>query len=63
MDHSLVELPANLPAGAWDKLRGTRISGKLIELRTDAGTPSNRPGAHKAKSEFKKKPRAKKYAD
>ncbi len=46
MDHSLVELPANLPAGAWDKLRGTRISGKLIELRSDAGAPPNRPGAH-----------------
>ena len=63
MDHSLVELPANLPAGAWDKLRGTRISGKLIELRSDAGAPPNRPGAHKGKSEFKKKPRAKKHAD
>ena len=31
-DHSLVELPANLPAGAWEKLRSTRISGQLIEL-------------------------------
>jgi ATP-dependent RNA helicase DeaD len=39
-DHSLVELPADLPGGAWDKLRGTRISGKLIELTADAGAPS-----------------------
>src|SRR4051812_12766748 len=39
-DHSLVELPADLPGGAWDKLKGTRISGKLIELTPDAGSPS-----------------------
>jgi ATP-dependent RNA helicase DeaD len=31
-DHSLVELPENLPAEVWDRLRGTRISGQLIEL-------------------------------
>ena len=34
-DHSLVELPADLPAGAWSKLASTRISGKLIELALD----------------------------
>ncbi|MCB0912214.1 MAG: DbpA RNA binding domain-containing protein, partial [Propionibacteriaceae bacterium] len=33
VDHSLVELPAQLPAGAWARLAETRISGKLIELR------------------------------
>ncbi|MFC7495427.1 MULTISPECIES: DEAD/DEAH box helicase [unclassified Nocardioides] len=38
-DHSLVELPADLPGDAWDRLRGTRISGKLIELSRDAGGP------------------------
>ncbi len=32
LDHSLVELPAELPPGAWEALRSTRISGKLIEL-------------------------------
>ncbi|MFZ0529928.1 MAG: DEAD/DEAH box helicase [Propionicimonas sp.] len=31
-DHSLVELPATLPAPVWEALRSTRISGKLIEL-------------------------------
>ena len=46
-DHSLVELPADLPAGAWDKLRGTRISGKLIELQPDAGGPPARKPRHK----------------
>jgi len=36
-DHSLVELPADLPGDAWSKLSGTRISGKLIELSVDDG--------------------------
>jgi len=46
-DHSLVELPADLPGGAWDKLKGTRISGKLIELTPDAGAPSYNAGPKK----------------
>ncbi len=37
VDHSLVELPARLPQEVWDRLRDTRISGKLIELRPDTG--------------------------
>ncbi len=41
MDYSLVELPAQLPPGAWDKLRSTRISGQLIEL-TEAGESSRK---------------------
>jgi ATP-dependent RNA helicase DeaD len=41
-DHSLVELPADLPAGAWDSLQSTRISGKLIELTRDGGGPAAR---------------------
>jgi ATP-dependent RNA helicase DeaD len=39
-DHSIVELPADLPAGTLERLRGTRISGQLIELTPDRG-----PGA------------------
>jgi len=35
VDHSTVELPARLPDEAWEKLKSTRISGKLIELRRD----------------------------
>jgi ATP-dependent RNA helicase DeaD len=47
-DHSLVELPADLPGDAWDRLRGTRISGKLIELARDAGgPPRDRKPRHK----------------
>ena len=34
-DHTLVELPAKLPQEAWDALRGTRISGRLIELERE----------------------------
>lgn len=55
-DHSLVELPANLPPGAWDALRSTRISGKLIELSLDQ---DRRP---KKSGDFKK-PRHKKPRD
>ena len=49
-DHSLVELPAQLPAGTLDALQRTRISGKLIELALDDGAPLNRPGGHARKS-------------
>ncbi|MGD8195177.1 DEAD/DEAH box helicase [Herbiconiux sp. P18] len=34
-DYSLVELPADLPADTLRRLKDTRISGKLIELRPD----------------------------
>lgn len=48
VDHSLVELPASLPAQAWAALADTRISGKLIELRRweDRGA-TRRTGARK----------------
>jgi ATP-dependent RNA helicase DeaD len=59
-DHSLVELPADLPEPVWDALRQTRISGKLIELKRDAGAPSrdhrSRPDGDDPR---KKKPRQK----
>ncbi|WP_291054263.1 DEAD/DEAH box helicase [Herbiconiux sp.] len=34
-DFSLVELPADLPPGTLERLRDTRISGQLIELKPD----------------------------
>ncbi|GAB2766439.1 DEAD/DEAH box helicase [Terrabacter koreensis] len=46
-DHSLVELPATLPDGAWERLRGTRISGQLIELVLDEGRRGGRSGGHR----------------
>ena len=47
-DFSLVELPADLPRGALDRLANTRISGRLIEIKPDrfqrsAKRPERRP--------------------
>ena len=44
MDYSLVELPAQLPPGAWEKLQSTRISGQLIELTQDPGAKRPKGG-------------------
>lgn len=41
-EFSLVELPADLPGDVFDRLAGTRISGRLIELRPDTGAPRRR---------------------
>ncbi|KQZ11064.1 cold-shock protein [Agromyces sp. Root1464] len=41
-EFSLVELPANLPRETLERLDGTRISGRLIELRPDRGGPTRR---------------------
>jgi len=46
-DHTLVELPATLPAETWKKLHKTRISGKLIELTLDTGHKPPREGGRK----------------
>ncbi|MCW2767979.1 MAG: ATP-dependent helicase CsdA, partial [Nocardioides sp.] len=61
-DHSLVELPADLPGDVWTKLSGTRISGKLIELTLDASGPSQ-PAVGAPSHGDRKKPRAKKRYD
>ena len=63
-DFSLVELPRDLPAGTLDKLSGTRISGKLIEIRLDGGPPSRRadvprPPLLRRRDERARKPRHK----
>ena len=50
-DFSLVELPRDLPAGTLDKLSGTRISGKLIEIRLDGGPPSRRADSRAPRSD------------
>jgi ATP-dependent RNA helicase DeaD len=41
-EFSIVELPADLPAATLARLSGTRISGKLIELRPDRGSRPRR---------------------
>ena len=43
-DHSIVELPDDLPRDVFDALDRTRISGVLINLEPDRGAPSGRPG-------------------
>ncbi len=44
VDHTLVELPADLPHGTLDALSRTRISGQLIELtREDGAERPSRP--------------------
>ncbi len=47
-DFSLVELPADLPQGTFDRLRETRISGRLIALRLDRGAPGGRRDRERA---------------
>ncbi|QMU98770.1 DEAD/DEAH box helicase [Microbacterium esteraromaticum] len=41
-DFSIVELPVNMDPSVLDRLRDTRISGKLIEIRPDRGVPNRR---------------------
>jgi len=43
VDHSLVELPAELPSATLAALRETRISGRLIELTPQPSTRRDRP--------------------
>jgi ATP-dependent RNA helicase DeaD len=59
-EFSLVELPADLPRETLERLDGTRISGRLIELRPDRGGPARRAGAGAGASEAPyRKPRHK----
>ena len=55
-DFSLVELPAGLSDDTLSKLSGTRISGKLIELRADRGGPSrsDRDGGSDGEKPYRK---------
>lgn len=46
-EHSLVELPADLPEDVFRQFDETRISGQLINIEPDPGAPSGRPGSHK----------------
>lgn len=41
-DHTLVELPADLPDAVFEALANTRISGRLIDLQRDSGPPIRR---------------------
>ncbi|MDR2997975.1 MAG: DEAD/DEAH box helicase [Microbacterium sp.] len=41
-DFSIVELPVNLDPSVLERLRDTRISGQLIEIKPDRGVPNRR---------------------
>jgi ATP-dependent RNA helicase DeaD len=56
-DHSLVELPADLPRETWAALERTRISGKLIDLTLDNDAAPARKPAYEKKKPRTKKPR------
>ena len=58
LEHTLVELPADLPDEVFDQLVDTRISGRKIDIRPDQGPPGgerrrpasgNRPPARRAR--------------
>ena len=55
-DHTLVDLPADLPAGTFEALARTRVSGQLIHLTRDDGPPARRrpTGDPSARGAFKK---------
>lgn len=59
VEHTLVELPSDLPEAVFDALSNTRISGKLIDLRADQG-PSRSLANRKPSTKNPRKPRAKK---
>lgn len=50
-DHTIVELPENLPAAFFDAVKKTRISGQLIHIVPDGGPPGE------ARSPQRSKPR------
>ncbi|MCM3695668.1 DEAD/DEAH box helicase [Microbacterium oleivorans] len=52
-DFSLVELPTSMDASVLERLKGTRISGQLIEIRPDRG----RPGGERPKRSFEDRPK------
>src|SRR5690606_5890392 len=58
-DFSIVELPANLDSAVLDKLRDTRISGRLIEIKPDRGP---RGGARRDGDRYERRDRPS-YAD
>ena len=52
-DFSIVELPTTLDPAVLDKLSGTRISGKLIQMKPDRGAPNRR----RPRDDFDDRPR------
>ena len=44
-EHSLIELPADLPMEVFEALEDTRVSGQLIKIEPDPGAPAGRSGS------------------
>lgn len=44
-DHSVVELPADLPGDQLESMKGIRVGGAEIDIRPDSGPPAGRPGS------------------
>ena len=44
-DHSIVELPADLPADQLEAMKGIRVGGTEIDIRRDSGPPAGRPSS------------------
>jgi ATP-dependent RNA helicase DeaD len=59
-DHSLVDLPADLPDEVLRRLARTRISGQRIDLAPDTGRKPRGKGDHKHYDKKGSKPRHKK---
>ncbi len=55
-DHSLVELPAQLPREALKALERTRISGVLINLQPDRSSPGRDTGKPGGKTKSRRRP-------
>ncbi|HEX3815342.1 MAG TPA: DEAD/DEAH box helicase [Mycobacteriales bacterium] len=62
-DHSLVELPADLPAETLDRLQQTKVAGHALRIRrADADAEARSPRPERTSPGNKKKPRHKKSA-
>lgn len=59
-EFSIVELPADLDRSVLDRLRDTRISGRLIELKPDRGVPNRRSPREHDRDREHDAPRARK---
>jgi ATP-dependent RNA helicase DeaD len=59
VDHSLVELPADLPDEVFERLRRTRVSGQLIGLRLDEPVGSSHRAGAKPKPKSTPKSKSK----
>ena len=44
-DHSVVELPADLPADQLQSMKAIRVGGAEIDIRPDSGAPAGRPSS------------------